>query len=197
LDLHSDYSTKELDLRTWPDFESLFEKYGGVQAGCWCMYYQRAHPLPKMSWDSRVRKNRLDKKVLIERGLSHGIIVYFDKEPIGWCQYGEKEELPRIDSGRNYKKLMLPSSKKGKKKLWRITCFFVDKGHRRRGVSQIALKAALRSIKEKGGGIVESYPATNMRAVAIWFGTIAMFRREGFTKVAVLGRSNFVMRKSV
>jgi ribosomal protein S18 acetylase RimI-like enzyme len=195
LDSSANYSTKELSSNTWPDYEKLFEKYGGVQAGCWCMFYQRANPLPRMPWEKRVLKNRSDKKNLIKRGLAHGILVYYNGEAIGWCQYGEKKELPRIDSGRNYKKLTLADPTQ--RKLWRITCFFVDKAHRRKGVSQIALRAALKSIKQKGGGIVESYPATNMRAVAIWFGSQGMFRREGFEKVATLGRSNVVMRKNL
>jgi ribosomal protein S18 acetylase RimI-like enzyme len=138
-------------------------------------------------------KNRIDKRNFVKSGYAHGIIVYDNGLPVGWCQYGEKKELPRLDSGRNYKKLKLPDS--GEDKVWRITCFFIDNEHRRKGISKIALKAALRSIQDKGGGIVESYPATHMRAVAIWFGTVSMFRTEGFSKIAQLGRSNYVMRK--
>lgn len=190
------YSTKELGYKTWPDFEKLFKKYEGVQAGCWCMYYHRERPVSGVSWDKRVGKNRLDKKNLVRRGLSHGVIVYNQNgDPVGSCQYGLKQELPRIDSGRNYKRLTLPDPKG--RKFWKITCFFVDNKDRRKGVAKLALRAVLESIKKKGGGIVETYPATNLRAVAVWFGTVGMFEREGFKQVAVLGRSNLVMRKLV
>jgi hypothetical protein len=37
----------------------------------------------------------------------------------------------------------------------RITCIFVDKGHRRRGVSAIALQGALDFIAASGGGVVD------------------------------------------
>src|SRR3989449_8575201 len=40
LSSESNYSTRELSPDTWPDFERLFSKHGGV-GGCWCMYYQR------------------------------------------------------------------------------------------------------------------------------------------------------------
>ena len=41
---------------------------------------------------------------------------------------------------------------------YRLTCFFVDKRYRRRGVSALALQGALDLIAEAGGGVVEAYP---------------------------------------
>lgn len=187
------FTTKELSRRTWPDFERLFAKYNGVQAGCWCMFYHRPGPiqdLGRQSWEGR---NRRDQKALIERRRSHGILVYAGEQAVGWCQYGPAGELPRIDSGRNYRKLKLPETGK----LWRITCFFVDREFRHKGVAELALRAALAAIVKRGGGVVEAYPATEANAVAVWFGTVGMFRRERFRKVAQLGASNVVMRRGL
>lgn len=87
------------------------------------------------------------------------------------------------------------------KKLWRITCFFVDKEFRNQGVSKFALKAALESIRNQGGGIVEAYPVVSKKMAAVaewrWFGTPAMFEREGFKQVGPLGTSWVLMRKTV
>jgi len=184
------YTTKELTPARWPDFEKLFAKHGGVQAGCWCMFYHRPLPIPEKE---RATRNRRDKRALVLERRSHGILVYAGEQAVGWCQFGPREELPRIDAGRNYRKLALPETTK----LWRITCFFVDRDHRRRGVAQVALRAALQAIRKRGGGLVEAYPATNPRAVATWFGSVAMFERERFRPVAVLGKSNVVMRRRV
>jgi len=82
-------------------------------------------------------------------------------------------------------------------KLWRITCFSVDRRFRGQGVATAALRAALRSIGEKGGGTVEAYPATRRGALAVWFGTVSMFEREGFRVVAPFGRSNVLVRREV
>ncbi|MDV3278093.1 MAG: GNAT family N-acetyltransferase [Nitrososphaerales archaeon] len=191
--------TRELSLETWPDFERLFEK-PGEWGGCWCMYYQRPHSLK--SWadkmgltrEERIAKNREDKLELVKERCSHGILVYAKGEPVGWCQYGPKEELPRVDAGRKYKKLALGDDSK---KLWRITCFVVDRKFRRKGVATAGLKAALRSMEKKGGGLVEGYPAVRSGALAVWFGTVSMFEREGFKKVAPFGRSNVLMRRSI
>ena len=190
------FRTRELSPETWSDFAKLFAKHGGVQAGCWCMFYHRPGPLrpaagSRLDWASR---NRNDKRALVRRGGSHGIVVYAGDQPVGSCQYGLKEELPRIDAGRLYRKLDLPDQPA---RLWRITCFFVDRDYRRQGIALIALRAALDSIRRKGGGIVEAYPVTNWKAVPIWFGSVGMFEGEGFRKIAALGRSTLVMRRSL
>jgi GNAT superfamily N-acetyltransferase len=141
--------------------------------------------------------NRKEKKSLVNQGRSHGILVYSGNQAVGWCQYGPKEELPRIDSGRNYSKLD-PSGDQGRK-LWRLTCFFVDRDFRKKGVAGVALKAALDSIRKQGGGIVEAYPPTSKEggSWSLWFGTVAMFEREGFKAHAKLGEGHLLLRKNI
>jgi len=175
------YTTKELSRDTWTDFEKLFAKYDGVQAGCWCMFYHRARSKtePDLQREPRVVVNRRDKESLVSEGRSHGILVYAGEDAVGSCQYGPREELPRIDAGRNYRRLDLPEADG---RLWRITCFFVDRDHRRKGVAQTALRGALSSIERRGGGIVEAYPATNKKAVAVWSGRFRCSRRRDFSK---------------
>lgn len=189
------YTTRELNARTLPDFELLAAKQGE----CWCMFYQRPRPVGKgLSGAQRRARNRGDKARLVRGGRSHAILVYAGQSPIGWCQYGPREELPRIDAGRGYRKVEPPA---GEERVWRITCFFVDRAHRGKGVATIALRAALESIKKRGGGIVEAFPVVSERMAAVpewrWFGTMRMFAREGFAAVAPLGTSGLLMRKTI
>ena len=163
------------------------------------MIFHRPGPLAKremekLTREQRIARNRRDKKDLVEGGCSHGILVYSHGEPVGWCQYGPKEELLRIDAGRIYTKLSLDS---GGKRLWRITCFWVDRRHRNRGVASAGLNAVLNSIRNKGGGMVEAYPATRKGFPADWFGTLSMFKKEGFEVVAPFGKSNVLVRRTV
>lgn len=188
------WSVRELGPGTWADFETLFRKYHGVQAGCWCMFYHREGPVRGLQEPQRIEKNRRDHRDLVRRGRAHGVLVYDGEQAVGWCQFGPREELPRLERGRTYRVLALPGPSGP---LWRITCFFVDRPYRRRGVSGIALRAALRTIARHGGGTVEAYPATHPRAVSIWFGTVGMFRREGFRTVAPFGPSHLLMRRTV
>src|SRR5213594_5017344 len=131
------YTLRELSLRTFPDFETLAIKQGG----CWCMFYQRSKPVGRgTTSDQWKRINRRDKRKFVRQGRSHAILVYDGRTPVGWCQYGPADELPRIDVGRGYHKVGRPT---GSERLWRIACFFVDRKHRGKGIATIALEAAL------------------------------------------------------
>jgi ribosomal protein S18 acetylase RimI-like enzyme len=189
------FAVKELSPSTWPDFQKLAVKQGG----CWCMYYQRLRPVGKGSSTEEWKKiNRKDKETLVRQGRSHAILVYSEETPVGWCQYGVRDELPRIDAGRGYRKVRPLVEDK---RLWRITCFFVDREYRGSGVAKIALHAALESIRKQGGGIVEAYPVVSKKMAAVpewrWFGTPNMFRRERFKPVAPLGTSGLLMRRTI
>jgi len=189
------YTVRELGPRTSSDFETLAEQQGS----CWCIFYQRPKPIGRgLTGAEQRRINRKDKLAFVRTGRSHAILVYAGKTPVGWCQYGPADELPRIDAGRGYRKVGRPE---GEEKLWRITCFFVDRKRRGQGVATIALKAALRSIEKRGGGIVEAFPVVSERMAAVpewrWFGTPSMFQKQGFERVAPLGTSAVLMRKRI
>jgi GNAT superfamily N-acetyltransferase len=197
--------TKELSQKTWPDFVKLFSQGNGWDH-CQCMHFHRPCALPKEKWlptrAERAIRNRRQKKQLLDAGLSHGILVYANGEPVGWCQYGLKEELPRIDNSRNYR---ASAPQPSAKKLWRITCFVALKNHRKQGVATAALKAALASIKKKGGGQVEAYPIATWQPRAFGnestHGTVSMFREAGFQIVAPFAKTIFstsvLMRRTV
>jgi GNAT superfamily N-acetyltransferase len=193
------YTTKELSPKTLPDFERLLETHPAPGAyPCWCMYNHRPGPLPERqklrSSVKRAASNRREKRELVENGCSHGILVYANGEPVGWCQYGSQEELPRIENNPRYRKL---APQGDANRLWRITCFVVDKKYRRRGVARAALKAALEAIRKKGGGLVEAYPIIRWGAYQDYRGTVSMFQQEGFEIVATLGKDNVVMRRTI
>src|SRR3989442_8980469 len=155
------YTVRELSLRTFPDFETLAIKQGG----CWCMFYQRSKPVGRgATSDQWKRINLRDKRTFVRQGRSHAILVFEGGTPVGWCQYGGQEELPRIDARRTYRKVA-PSV--GHTKLWRITGFFVDPKYRGHGVAKVALKAPLTSIKDQGGAVVEAYPVVSAKMAAV------------------------------
>lgn len=199
------YTTKELSKKTWPDFVKLFSQGNGWDH-CQCVHFHRPSALPKEKWlrtrAERAIRNRRENKQLVNSGRSHGILVYDNGEPVGWCQYGPKEELPRIDNGRNYR---AHAPKAAAQKLWRITCFVVLKNHRKQGIATAALKAALLSIRKKGGGQVEAYPISTWQPRAFGnestHGTASMFKKAGFHLVSPLTTSlpssTVVMRRLI
>jgi GNAT superfamily N-acetyltransferase len=201
----SPYSTKELSVETWPDFEKLFRRKGiGDGWWCWCMYH---HELSHSSLESKLPRtraeiavrNRREKRTLVQSGRTHGIILYAKGEPIGWCQYGPKDELPRVGNRSMYRRLNLEDGSENR--LWRITCFIVHEDHRGQGLASAALEAALDAIRKKGGGVVEAYPVSksDQGSNYRYCGTVSMFEKAGFKTVAPLseGRTSTVIMRRV
>lgn len=185
------FRTKALDATTWPDFARLVEKHNGIWGGCWCMSFH----LDRGFAGRTALQNRTEKEVRVRDGRAHAVLVYDGPAVVGWCQFGSTTELPRIKNRREYLRGLngLPD--------WRITCFFVDRDCRGRGIAALALKGVLREIARLGGGTVESYPEDiGGRAVSASFlhnGTVAMFEGEGFKRSRPLGRNHWVVTRTI
>ena len=185
------FHTEPLNESTWPDFARLVEKHNGVWGGCWCMSFH----LDKGFGKRTALQNRNEKECLVREGQAHAALVYDGSKAVGWCQFGPRNELPRIKNKRAYAEglTILPE--------WRITCFFVDRDYRGKGIASLALKGALCEISRLGGGTVESYPEdVEGRQVSASFlhnGTVAMFEREGFKRSRRVGKNNWVVTKVV
>lgn len=84
---------------------------------------------------------------------------------------------------------------------WRITCFFVDKDYRGKGVASVALAGALQEISRLGGGTVESYPESvanrSVSASFLYNSRLSMFEGQGFERVRQLGKNHWVVAKLV
>ena len=183
-------TTRPLDESTWPDFAALVEANNGVWGGCWCMWY---HSKAESEEPPEVKREL--KRCRVAEGRTHASLVYEGEACVGWCQYGPPAELPRIHNSRAYNKAELEAAD------WRITCFFVGKGHRGKGVGRTALTGAIAQIGARGGGRVEAFPEnTEGRKVSAGFlfnGTLAMFAREGFETAAQIGKHKWVVVREV
>jgi GNAT superfamily N-acetyltransferase len=186
------FTAKQLSPETWLDYEALFGKYDGVRGGCWCTFFH----LFSKEFDGSTRAQRKDlKRRLVLQARAHGILVYDGDTPVAWCQFGPPEELPRPDRGRAYSKLGLTT---GGKPLWRITCFFVDREYRRRGLTGLALREALAAIRRRGGGVVEAFPfVIPGRPRPSFSGSLTTFEKAGFKVVSKAGKNEIVVRKTV
>lgn len=181
---------KPLDTTTWPDFAALVERNNGVWGGCWCMGFHTggAH-------QGGYEVHRALKQKLVEAGEAHAALVYDGADCVGWCQFGSTAELPRIKHAKAYAEGLaaLPD--------WRITCFYVDKGHRKLGVAATALAGAVAEIARLGGGVVESYPEdTEGRSVSSSFlhnGSLGMFELAGFARRRKIGKDRWVVTRLV
>lgn len=192
MDMNSPHVIKPLTPETFPAWLALADKHNGVWGGCYCSYFHDStEQTVKDDYDRATFKERL-----VNEGVAHAALVFEGDDAIAWCQYGSPAELPGIYHRRQY------DAAETRPAPWRITCFFVDRDHRRSGVAREALEGALGLIASAGGGEVVSFPnelAPGKRTSSSFLhnGTRAMFEKAGFTFERHIGTSKTVMRKTV
>ena len=188
--MFEEFSIQALTMNTWPNFEELVQKHKGFWGGCWCTYFHQKPPEYKKSPEA----NKGLKERLVKEGKTHAALVFHQKTCVAWCQFGSPQELPNIYHKKEVlSKMTLPD--------WRITCFFVDKEYRKKGLAVFALGGAVALIKEQGGGVIESYPQeTGGKKVSSSFlynGTKEIFEKVGFNYEGSKGKNHCIMRITV
>ena len=69
--------------------------------------------------------------------------------------------------------------------VWSVSCFYIRKGYRRRGVTSALITAALEVAKQAGAPALEAYPLdANLTPSASHTGYISTFKRARFKVVA-------------
>lgn len=180
-----------LDSGTWDLFEALAGRHNGVFGGCWCIYFHPDGPERGQGAEA----NRALKKGYVEAGHAHAALVVDGDEAVAWCEYGTPRELPTIHHRKQYEAELdvLPD--------YRLTCIFVDRRYRRRGLAEVALRGALDLIAHAGGGVVEGYPHEvgdkKLSSSFLYNGTRGLYERAGFRYIRAKGLRNCVMRRTV
>ncbi len=165
----------------------------GVQSpgarGCWCMSYR----------DSRVAP--LDRPAYMRAECSTepgpGVLAYVDGAVAGWCSVAPRSSYRRLLNSRT---IPIPHDADP----WVVVCFVVRPGHRRQGLMHHLLAGAIDHAKAQGAAVVEGYPietgGTRVDVISGYVGTVELFERAGFARVAPTsahsgGRPRCVMRR--
>lgn len=186
----TDFVVKPLGPETWDAFARLVERHNGVFGGCWCTWFHTFHADKTFTAEG----NRALKKRLVAEDRAHAALVFDGAEAVAWAQFGPPGELPNIHHRKEYEESLdkLPD--------YRITCIFVDKKYRRKGVTAVALRGALDLIAQSGGGTVEGYPhdtTDGRKASVLYNATKALYEEAGFDYLRPKGKRNCVMRQVV
>ena len=180
---------RPLGPETWDAFTQLMDRHNGVFGGCWCTWFHTFHAEKTFTAEG----NRALKDRLVHEDRAHAALVFDGEDAVAWAQFGPPEELPNIHHRKEYEETLdtLPD--------YRITCIFVDKRYRRKGVTAVALDGAVDLIGQAGGGVVEGYPHdTQGKKVSVLYNsTRALYERAGFEYVRPKGKRNCVMRRTV
>jgi GNAT superfamily N-acetyltransferase len=157
----------------WPALEDLFGELGACN-GCWCMYWRIG-----AAYRKRPRaENKNAFRDVVECGPPPGLLAFDGDLAVGWCQLTPRDGLPWLDRAWRLKRVddLL---------VWSLSCFFVRKGYRRRGVTTALIEAAVDAARRARVPALEAYPLdADLTTSSSWTGYASTFARAGFKTVA-------------
>jgi GNAT superfamily N-acetyltransferase len=146
---------------------------------------------PKEFSANKGEGNRLLIKAIVEEGKTPGILAYEGSIPIGWCGIEPRRNYQGLGRSRILKPI-------DEQDVWSITCFFVDRKFRFRGISKGLILAALDFAAHNNGRIVEGYPTEieneKMPAPFVYTGLASSFIDAGFKESARRSPKRPIMR---
>lgn len=162
-----------------PDFERLLGPRGAC-AGCWCTFfrYRRAE------WEAgRGEGNRLRQAAYVRAGAVPGLVAFDGDEPVGWVAVEPRRSYPVVLASRTTRPAGEGQALDG---TWAVTCFYVPRRHRGRGLMSALVRAAVAHARAAGARAVEAYPVDYRKPVGTTFlyhGVARVFLRSGFREV--------------
>lgn len=174
----------------WQDLETLFGSKGAC-GGCWCMTWR----LKRSDFDKgKGEGNKRALRDIVERNDVPGIIACAGGVPIGWCSVAPREEFSALTRSR----VLAPVDDAP---VWSITCLFISKAYRRKGLSTRLIEAAVAMAAKRGAKIVEAYPVVPysdpMPAAFAWTGLASTYVKADFVEVARRSTSRPVLRRVI
>ena len=170
----------------WPALEDLFGDLGAWN-GCWCMYWRIGSTYQKQARE----RNRAAFREVVKRGPPPGLIAFEGNVAVGWCQVTPRNALPWLDRVWRLKRVDdLP--------VWSISCLYVRKGYRKRGITSALIAAAVKAAKSAEAPALEAYPLdTELTPSASGTGYASTFARASFETVARHTPPRPIMRRNL
>lgn len=167
------FTIRSLTPDLWPALEDLFSGQWPV-GRCWCMYWRIGNDYRKRPPEA----NQADFSELVRNGPPPGLLAFDGDLAVGWCQLTPRDALPWLDRTWRLKRVDdLP--------VWSISCFYVRKGYRKRGITSALIAAALEAARQAGAPALEAYPLdADLTPSASGTGFASTFVRAGFRIVA-------------
>lgn len=174
----------------WLDFEKLFRR-GGPQSTCWCMWWRTP---PKQGRTSA--ENKAGMAQIVADGREPGLLAYDGDEAVGWIAVA-----PRSDVDARFTPRARVYIKVDEVPVWAVTCFFIRRDHRGKGVGTVLLNVATDYAFAHGAPTVEAYPVIPVEGEPVseysaFPGTLPLFLKVGFVEVARPTPARAIVRKA-
>ena len=167
------FSIRPLTPRLLPALEDLFNTQGPVSR-CWCMYWRIGDAYRKRS----PRSNKAEFSRLVKSGPPLGLLAFSGDLCVGWCQLTPRDALPWMDKTWRLKRV-------DDTPVWSLSCFYIRKGWRKKGVTSALIAAALDRARKAGAPALEAYPLdADLSPSSTNTGYVSTFKRMGFKIVA-------------
>ena len=141
-------------------------------------------------------KNKALFQAIVKSGPPPGLLASDGGVPVGWCQIAPRDGLPTMDRSYMLKRV-------DDKPVWAISCLFVRKTHRGKGITPALIKAAVTFAAKSGARIVESYPVDTRvakgqkTASSMYTGAASTFKKLGFKTIAAHVPHRPIMRHEI
>lgn len=176
-----------LTASNWKQFEILMGEKGGC-GNCWCMFFRLPY---KDFQENKPDGNKKLMKQLVKKGMPQGLIASMNNDPVGWIAMAPREDYMQIENSRVFKRI-------DDKQVWSITCFFIKKEFRHKGLTQQLIKGAVDFAKKKKIKTLEAYPAIpyseKVPPPFLWVGVLSSFIKNGFKIVKQNSKSKAMVR---
>jgi GNAT superfamily N-acetyltransferase len=122
-------------------------------------------------------KNKAAFYEIVKRGPSPGLLAFDGDLPVGWCQLTPRHALPWLERSWRLKRV-------DNLRVWSISCFYVRKGYRKKGITSALIAAAVKAAKKAGAPALEAYPLdARLTPSSSGTGYATTFARAGFKVV--------------
>jgi GNAT superfamily N-acetyltransferase len=156
----------------WTDVVTLLG--GSSDKGCWCQAPRGFDVGPLRGERRELLRHQLAEDV------PPGMLAYVDDEVAGWCGFGVRGSLPRLDHSRTIPVV-------DGRPVWAILCLNIRVGYRRRGVAQALVEGVVAYARDRGAPGVEAYPVDpeggRVNTSFGFVGFTPMFERLGFRRI--------------
>ena len=167
-------TVRSLTPELWPALADLFGPHGASN-GCWCMYWRIGSAYSKRPRE----QNKSEFRRIVKKGPPPGLLAFDGDVAVGWCQLTPRSVLPRLETARFTRRV-------DDAPVWSLSCFYVRRGYRKKGVTSALVKAALKVAKRAKAPGLEAYPVdthAKTATVNLYTGVASTLERAGFKVV--------------
>lgn len=176
--------------KRWADLEKLFATSGACSA-CWCMTWR----VGRGKFESeRGSRNRAAMERVVRSGPPPGLLAYDGQNPVAWCSVAPRSAFAALDRSKVWAAI-------DDEPVWSISCFYVVKSHRGKGLTLALLRGAFEFARAHGAKILEAYPTDMFKGrlpdAFVWTGLFRAFKIAGFQEVVRRSKTKPIMRYTI